>query len=124
MCVSVCGGVGRCELEGKSTEILEDSHLPQAPCLDPSLANLDRRLQVSERRFSGEKDLSNSRLKGWSWGGGGVSGVRAGDGVKLCGDQEGLGLEAQGGGLVSLGWEEGPLSPEAGRPREGRCSRR
>ena len=32
----------------------------------------------------------------------GVSGVGGGD-------QEGLGVEAQGGGLVSLGWEEGPL---------------
>jgi len=39
----------------------------------------------------------------------GMSGVGGGDGVKLCGDQEGLGVEAQGGGLVSLGWEEGPL---------------
>ena len=26
-----------------------------------------------------------------------------------------VGVEAQGGGLVSLGWEEGPLLPEAGR---------
>ena len=37
----------------------------------------------------------------------GVSGVGAGNGMKLCGDQEGLGVKAHGGGLVSLGWEEG-----------------
>ena len=37
----------------------------------------------------------------------GVSGVGGGD-------QEGLGVEAQGGGLVSLGWEEGPLKTTCG----------
>lgn len=35
--------------------------------------------------------------------------------------QEVLGLRSQGGGLVSLGWEEGSPTPEAGRPREGWC---
>lgn len=37
----------------------------------------------------------------------GVSGVGAGDGMKLCGDQEGLGVKAQGGDWLAWGWEEG-----------------
>ena len=45
----------------------------------------------------------------------GMSGVGGGDGVKLCGDQEGLGLKLKEGDWLAWAGKRDPFLPEAGR---------
>lgn len=41
--------------------------------------------------------------------------------TRLCRNRRAWGSDLREGELVSLGWEEGSPTPEAGRPREGWC---